>query len=209
MNRKTALLATVCLAALTINLDTTIVNVALPSLAREKGASGVVLREVARRTGVSHNAAYRHFADRDQLLAEVATTAFAALSAAMAQRVAALPEADPQERARARLREIGRAYVDYALAEPGWFAVAFAVRGTGAEMAEADPYTQLGRALDELVSVGLLDESRRPGAETVCWSAVPGFAGLNLDGPLADLSAEERAAELEAVLSAIERGLTV
>lgn len=38
MIRKPALLATVCLAALTINLDTTIVNVALPSLARELDA---------------------------------------------------------------------------------------------------------------------------------------------------------------------------
>src|SRR5690349_11728128 len=38
MNRKAALLATTCLAALTINLDTTIVNVALPSLARELDA---------------------------------------------------------------------------------------------------------------------------------------------------------------------------
>ncbi|MBL0749781.1 MFS transporter [Nocardioides baculatus] len=38
MNRKAALLATVCLSALTINLDTTIVNVALPSLARELDA---------------------------------------------------------------------------------------------------------------------------------------------------------------------------
>lgn len=38
MNRRAALLATTCLAALTINLDTTIVNVALPSLARELDA---------------------------------------------------------------------------------------------------------------------------------------------------------------------------
>ena len=38
MTRKPAILATVCLAALTINLDTTIVNVALPSLARELDA---------------------------------------------------------------------------------------------------------------------------------------------------------------------------
>lgn len=38
MDRKRAILVTVCLAALTINLDTTIVNVALPSLARELGA---------------------------------------------------------------------------------------------------------------------------------------------------------------------------
>ena len=42
MNRKAALLATVCLAALTINLDTTIVNVALPTLAEDLDAGIVV-----------------------------------------------------------------------------------------------------------------------------------------------------------------------
>ena len=41
-------------------------------LARSQGPDGVVLREVARRAGVSHNAAYRHFADREALLAEIA-----------------------------------------------------------------------------------------------------------------------------------------
>ena len=39
MYRKPAILITVCLAVLTINLDTTIVNVALPSFARELDAS--------------------------------------------------------------------------------------------------------------------------------------------------------------------------
>ena len=43
-----------------------------PSWRGRAGPDGVVLREVARRTGVSHNAAYRHFADREELLAEVA-----------------------------------------------------------------------------------------------------------------------------------------
>jgi AcrR family transcriptional regulator len=169
----------------------------------------VVLREVARRTKVSHNAAYRHFADRDQLLAAVAVEAFAGLSAAMALRVGEIaPDATPQERARARLREIGRAYVEFALAEPGLFAVAFATRHKGGEMPEPGPYALLGQALDELVAVGAMDAERRPGAEMVCWSAVHGFAVLNLDGPLRDLPAVEREAELRAVLDTVERGLT-
>jgi AcrR family transcriptional regulator len=190
------------------NLRAELVRAAV-ELAREKGEAGVVLREVARRTGVSHNAAYRHFADREQLLAEVAGEAFAGLSAAMARRVVAVTEAGtPQERARARLREIGRAYVEYALAEPGLFAVAFAAPAVTGEMVDADPYTQLGQALDELVDVGVMDPSRRPGAETVCWSAVHGFAVLNLDGPLRELSAAEREAELEGMLATVERGLT-
>jgi AcrR family transcriptional regulator len=189
------------------NLRAELVHAAV-ALAREKGESGVVLREVARRTGVSHNAAYRHFADRDQLLAAVAGEAFAGLSAAMARRVRGIDgEGSPRDRALARLREIGRAYVEYALAEPGLFAVAFATQDKDGEMPDADPYTQLGQALDELVEVGAMDPARRPGAETVCWSAVHGFAVLNLAGPLRELTAADREAELTALLATVERGL--
>jgi AcrR family transcriptional regulator len=52
------------------NLRPALVETAV-ELARATGPEGVVLREVARQTGVSHNAAYRHFADRDELLAEL------------------------------------------------------------------------------------------------------------------------------------------
>jgi hypothetical protein len=127
----------------------------------------------------------------------------------MAARVRAIHgTGSPQERARARLREIGRAYVEFALAEPGLFAVAFATSETKGEMVEPDPYTQLGAALDGLVAVGAMDRARRPGAETVCWSAVHGFAVLNLEGPLRELPEAERDAELVAMLLTVERGLT-
>ena len=95
-------------------------------LAREKGPDGVVLREVARRTGVSHNAAYRHFADRDQLLAEVAVDGMVRLADHMRAEIAQVDDADPVVAARRRLSATGRAYVGFALAEPGFFAVAFA-----------------------------------------------------------------------------------
>ena len=44
-------------------------------LAREGGPSAVVLREVTRRTGVTPNAAYRHFADKRALLHAVSMAA--------------------------------------------------------------------------------------------------------------------------------------
>src|SRR3954468_3129329 len=99
---------------------------AAAELARVSGPDGVVLREVARQTGVSHNAAYRHFADRDELLAEVAALGMAQLEQAMRDRLAAVRTRDPVQRARRRLRATGRAYVEFALAEPGMFEVAFA-----------------------------------------------------------------------------------
>src|SRR5690349_13456841 len=112
------------------NLRAALVDAAA-ELARTSGPEGVVLREVARRTGVSHNAAYRHFADRDALLAEVAELGMEKLEQTMRQRLAEVSEVEPQARAAARLRATGRAYVEFALAEPGYFEVAFAVpRGT-------------------------------------------------------------------------------
>src|SRR5579872_7291884 len=53
-------------------------------LARAGGPDAVVLREAARMVGVVPNAAYRHFADRDELLAAVCTAAMGELAARMA-----------------------------------------------------------------------------------------------------------------------------
>ena len=55
-------------------------------LARAGGPDAVVLREATRMVGVVPNAAYRHFADRDELLAAVCTAAMDELSARIATR---------------------------------------------------------------------------------------------------------------------------
>lgn len=71
--------------------------------------------------GVSHNAGYRHFASREQLVEAVAAEGMERLADAMAgalQAAAALGT-DLGDRPRARLRALGRAYVTFALTEPG------------------------------------------------------------------------------------------
>jgi AcrR family transcriptional regulator len=201
------------------NLRPALVEAAV-GLAQARGPEGVVLREVARQTGVSHNAAYRHFADREELLAEVAEVAMGQLAAAMTTELAGVEEAQPLARAVARLRATGRAYVHFALAQPGLFAVAFAASGVtlsdapadervapGAEGVAADPYALLGLALDDLVSSGGVTPARREGAEALCWSAVHGFAVLHLNGPLSGVPPEEREQSLELLLDQIQRGL--
>ncbi|MEO6512613.1 MAG: TetR/AcrR family transcriptional regulator [Nocardioides sp.] len=178
-------------------------------LARTAGPDGVVLREVARRTGVSHNAAYRHFADRDELLGEIATLASEQLDQAMQGRLDTVIETDPARRARERLRETGRAYVEFALAEPGLFRVAFCpIETETGTPDEAAPYVLLGHVLDELVEAGTLSSLGRLGADVACWAAVHGLSVLLLDGPLRGLAAPERDAVLEKLLVTIEQGLT-
>jgi AcrR family transcriptional regulator len=188
---------------------------AAAELARTSGPDGVVLREVARRTGVSHNAAYRHFADRDELLAEVAELAMGQLEQAMRVRLATVRTRAPELRARRRLRETGRAYVQFALAEPGLFEVAFArewpADETGApdfSHQESGPYALLNQVLDELVAAGGLPASRRAGADVACWAAVHGFSKLVLNGPLRHLAPDQRDAALDATLDIVSRGLT-
>jgi AcrR family transcriptional regulator len=163
-------------------------------LARTGGPDAVVLREATRMVGVVPNAAYRHFADRDELLAAVCTAAMRELADRMAAGVARVrgPYGDP-DAARRRLNAIGVAYLAFAREEPGLFATAFALPqqhayGAGDRM----PLDQLRAALDELVDAGVLDRKRRAGIEYPIWAAVHGTAVLTGEGPLRDVPEANR-----------------
>jgi AcrR family transcriptional regulator len=164
-------------------------------LARTGGPDAVVLREATRMVGVVPNAAYRHFADRDELLAAVCTAAMGELAARMAAGVARVGgNYGDAAAAGLRLGAIGTAYLEFAREEPGWFATAFALpqqhaygaadEGTGPD---PPPIRQLRTVLDELVDAGVLDRQRRDGIEFPIWSAVHGLAVLTGQGPLRDV----------------------
>ncbi|MGA8255196.1 MAG: TetR/AcrR family transcriptional regulator [Nocardioides sp.] len=178
--------------------------------ASEHGPDGLAIRDLARRVGVSHNAAYRHFSDRDQLIDEVANVGLARLVAAMRRRLRA-DDADPVLTARRQLADIGRGYVDFGLAEPGLFRLVFTAypeppSDATAEGDDSDPFAMLSAALDALVDVGFLAPSARPGSEINCWSLVHGFAVLHTEGPLRGLAAADREAALTHVLTTVDRG---
>ena len=82
---------------------------AADALLDEGGPGAVSLREAARRAGVSAMAPYRHFADKEALLAALAARAFMAFGKAM--REAAEGSSDP-------LRMMGDVYVRFARARP-------------------------------------------------------------------------------------------
>ncbi len=192
------------------NLREALVDAAV-EVARDRGPDGLAVRDLARRVGVSHNAAYRHFADREALLEEVATRGLAALIGAMQARLVAV-ESDPDRvrRARRRLCEVGRGYVDFAVTEPGLFRVLFSAypevhQKVGADAAR-DPFSMLNDVLDDLVEVGFLASASRPGSEIQCWSVVHGFAVLHVEGPLRVVPAAQRDSSLVGVLLAVDQG---
>ena len=144
--------------------------------------------------GVVPNAAYRHFADRDALLAAVRDEAVGELAGRMAagmSQVRAGPHT--QTGARLRLQAVGKAYLDFARTEPGLFDTAFAAADhpTASVSDEPQPSELLQAALDDLVQAGLLDPARRPNVEYPTWATVHGLAVL-LRGPLRSLPDREK-----------------
>lgn len=180
------------------------------ALARAGGPAAVSLRDVQRRAGVSNSAAYRHYADRAALLDAIATRSAAELGDRMRAALDAVPAGGPPaELARARLRALGRVYIEFALAEPGLFATIGAEQDkdlTGGHEPD-DPFGLLGGCLDELVAAGGLDPARRPWTDVAAWAAVHGLAVLLLGGPLSGLAPADREAAIERTLDVLLAGL--
>jgi AcrR family transcriptional regulator len=175
-----------------------------------------VLREAARMVGVVPNAAYRHFADRDELVAAVCTVAMRELAARMATSTGRVrgKHGDPAA-ARRRLRAIGRAYLDFAREEPGLFATAFALPHQHTYRApdvrtghNPLPLDQLRAVLDELASAGVLSPQRRAGIEYPIWSTVHGLAVLTGQGPLREAPDATRRHLEEVTQAFIDAGMT-
>lgn len=98
------------------NLRDALIQATLRAIA-EDGPEGFTLRDVARRAGVSPAAPYRHFRDKDELLAAVAAECAEQLGQMVAAAVAEAPPDDPL----AQFRQVGIANVEFAVAHPEHF----------------------------------------------------------------------------------------
>lgn len=178
-------------------------------LAQAGGEDAVTLRAVSREAGVSHNAAYRHFTDRDALMRALAARALTRWARLVEKRIAEVGKRRGKEAAWGRLNAAGRAYVEFAVSSPGLFQLA--CRSTLGSVEPdgpvAHPYAQLSERLDELVQVGAITPVRRADAEIAAWSAVHGFAMLVRDGPLREVPEAERQELLEEVLRVVREGI--
>jgi AcrR family transcriptional regulator len=146
-------------------------------LIAEVGPAGFTLREVARRAGVSHNAPYRHFPDREDLLAAVAAQGFRELNEAMLEAVT------HHRSSVARLKAAGLAYVEFALRRPEHFTVMF--DAAVSKHRTPDSTEAAEQAFGTLLTLvkSCQDENRLPSVDVrqlalLAWSMVHGIAKL-------------------------------
>jgi AcrR family transcriptional regulator len=162
------------------NLRETLLQGAVRVIA-EVGPAAFTLREVARRAGVSHNAPYRHFRDKDALLAAVATEGFRELTRSMRE------AAGRQPRALDKLKQSGLAYVAFALRRPEHFTVMFDAPVRDSKDPE---YVQASEeSFDTLLTFirNCQDQGQLPAGPTIdralyAWSLVHGIAKLAVAG---------------------------
>lgn len=143
---------------------------------RKGGAESFSLREAARDAGVTSGAAYKHFADKDELLAAVAAEALTLLAHRTQKATANL-------KGKERLHAAAMAYIDFAAAEPRLFRLAFSRFGSDSR-AEVDGIPDSFEQLRMAVAGVQTDPGKPvdPDALALAWAVAHGVASLISDG---------------------------
>lgn len=152
-------------------------------MSRGSGPAPVSLREVTRRVGVSPAAAYRHFRDRTQLMAAVATEIQERMADRMRRRMRASADAAAEQRALQRLRGVGLGYIAFAVDEPGWFETAFFGSVREAERADGSGRVDAEGGLGPDGEAGARSEARADGGSRADGGAgADGGSGIDGEG---------------------------
>ncbi|MFG1464032.1 TetR/AcrR family transcriptional regulator [Xanthobacter sp. DSM 24535] len=160
------------------NLKEALVRAALELIA-QKGPAGFTFAEAARTAGVSAAAPYRHFRDRDELMADVARRGFEAFEQAL---LAAWGDGRPDPLT--ALERLGKAYLAFARTEPAYYAAMFEASvplDSSPEMrAAGDRAFAVLRTAAEAVAASLPPASRPPALMMALhiWSLAHGIAAL-------------------------------
>jgi len=160
------------------NLKEALIRAALQLIA-EKGAAGFTFAEAARFAGVSPAAPYRHFRDRDDLLADVARRGFEQFADALTK---AWDDGRPDPMT--AFERMGRAYLSFARTEPAYYSAMFEAGiapNTSAELAAAGDraFATMRMACERIVA--RLPSAKRPPVLMVAlhvWSLSHGIASL-------------------------------
>lgn len=181
------------------------------------GPAALSAREATRSCGVSVAALYRHFPSTDHWRAEVSRVAREQLAASMSAAVDAAADrpgeatSDPAAAAEARFRASGRAYIDFALAEPLVFQAAFMPCSAPPSHPDSpSAWHVLSECLDDLVTTGLLEATMREAAPLLAWTPVHGLAALLVQGAVdASGGPQDVGQAIDTVLDGVRRSLSL
>lgn len=168
------------------NLREELMQTAISTI-RSKGVEKLSLRALAREVGVSQTAPYRHFADKNALLAELATMALKELAKVF------LAAITPSKSAAINIQNAGELYLRYAFENPEKYRLMF-----GPTIINRQAYPELvaaGRAafsvLQTFIEQGQADGEIAPIPAPLlansCWANIHGFALAHMDGLLDNL----------------------
>ncbi len=148
-------------------------------LVSEKGPKGFTLREVARRAGVSAAAPYRHFADKADLLAAVATQGFVQLHETLNAVAAETTDLH------ARMVNMARAYVHWAVSHPDYYQAMFGAETDKSDHPElltagARAFADLLDAIAQCQEAGILPNGDPFEIAGPTWSLLHGISTLSI-----------------------------
>jgi AcrR family transcriptional regulator len=167
---------------------------AAAALIARRGAEAVSLREISQAAGVSHAAAYRHYTDKQALLADLADAGFRELTAIHRATLAAMAAkgGGPVE----QLQACGRAYVDFGVRQPHLLGLMFggAITDWRAHPSLAQASSELATTLADIVKAGQASGELRAGSigdlTLTAWSLVHGLALLIVGRRIPDVKVD-------------------
>jgi AcrR family transcriptional regulator len=174
----------------------------------KRGPEAFTLREVAAAVGVTHGAAYRHFADKEALLAAVAEEGYRGLAQKLAS-AANAADAEPLS----RIRSLGAAYVEFAMARPAHYRVMWGPRVNedgrfpSLEVAISEAFALVIAEFERGQAAGVFREGPSRDLAVAFWVAAHGYVELVLRRRLKVKSEAVAVAYFEKLLTPFLDGL--
>jgi AcrR family transcriptional regulator len=166
------------------NLRSELLQTAVKIISTE-GLEKLTIRELSRQVGVSRTALYRHFADKKALMCAVAQDGFRKLTSRYR-----IINRDTSLDASNRFRRIGRAYVEFAIKNPGYYRLMFGHeiirQERSPELIEAarETYDEFLRAVRTVQEDKNIKPDDPVSLANIAWTLVHGLASLLIDGQI-------------------------